>query len=66
MLTGKDLGLQRMVADPMMHKGLRPIAEVIAIGYLNPVVVTLGAGSITQVGPQLLAALEHSEVAHGA
>jgi len=30
------------------------------------VVITLGAGSITQVGPQLLAALEHSEVGHGA
>jgi UDP-N-acetylmuramate--alanine ligase len=30
------------------------------------IVITLGAGNITQVGPQLLAVLEHTQVAHGA
>jgi len=30
------------------------------------VVITLGAGNITQVGPQLLAAIEQVQVAHGA
>jgi UDP-N-acetylmuramate--alanine ligase len=30
------------------------------------VVITLGAGSITRVGPQLLAALEETRVPHGA
>jgi UDP-N-acetylmuramate--alanine ligase len=30
------------------------------------VVITLGAGSITRVGPQLLAALEETQVPHGA
>jgi UDP-N-acetylmuramate--alanine ligase len=47
--------------------GLQPVVHTLLPRLRHgDIVITLGAGSITQVGPQLLAALEHTQVAHGA
>jgi UDP-N-acetylmuramate--alanine ligase len=64
------------LAEAMRERGHRDVTYVPAQATLvqkvlprlqtGDVVITLGAGSITQVGPQLLAALEQAEVKHGA
>ena len=60
------------LAEALRERGHRDVTYVPAQAALvssvlprlqkGDVVITLGAGSITQVGPQLLAALEHAEV----
>jgi UDP-N-acetylmuramate--alanine ligase len=64
------------LAQAMRDRGHRDVTYVPEQGALvaallprlrqGDVVLTLGAGSITQLGPQLLAALQNSEVQRGA
>jgi UDP-N-acetylmuramate--alanine ligase len=63
------------LVEALRERGHRDVTHVPEQGELvrellprlrtGDIVITLGAGSITQVGPQLLTALERAEVQHG-